>query len=642
MGITSMKVKVVVAFSIVLFLVLAGTTVSAALWSTSNTLSTTVKAANLADSCSNVTKMENAGFELPLTTQGVTTTTAVPYWKSTDPAGIEIWQSGYSGVVAPVGKQFAELNATRAGTLSQQLKTTPGQTLQWSLLHRARVGTDTMNLWIGAPGAGVLQRVITDNINSGWVRYTGAYVVPADQVLTELGFEAGATGSGDASIGNFLDDVSFGSGPCLTATSTVAKVGTGTITAGSTVQYVTTLENIGSAISSASTVGWILPGNLTIVPSSLTSADYDGTSRKISARVGVGATATAGGTIAPQSTTTFSYQATVNSTVAAQTIISYTPTVSYVNELAPTWPISTMVADAPLTVASRNADLAISSGVNPATFIVGASTPATFVFQVGNATGPSDAAGAVVRLTLPYSLGAAATGSGGSNVTRITGDNMTCALVSTNGTTSRAYDCTSTGDIPVGGGRTLNVATTIPTTATSASSFTVTGVIRSSADPTSSNNTATTTMNSSLSTSTYYKVTVAGGNGTPDCVDASYGGMESGTNLSAWTCTESEKAQQSWLFIPDGDSYRVQRLNARIYWTTTSTSRVGADMQLRSSTNENNQRWKMETQSDGTVRFISAVSSTWCMSRTNANTSYILATATCSTSAAQRFTISAW
>lgn len=65
----------------------------------------------------------------------------------------------------------------------------PGMLLYWTLAHRGRAGADVMELRIGAPGAALLQRQMTDG-NSVWGRHNGSYVVPAGQTVTRFQFGA--------------------------------------------------------------------------------------------------------------------------------------------------------------------------------------------------------------------------------------------------------------------------------------------------------------------------------------------------------------------------------------------------------------------------------------------------------------------
>ena len=161
------------------------------------------------------TALINGGFErpaIPAKSYRQLPESDVPGWETTaSDKKIEIWSTGFGGVDAPVGDQFAELNATQPSELFQTVETTPGQKLTWSLLHRARAAGatgDTMSVNIGAaaspPNA---TYTFTDTLSDGWVRHTGEYTVPAGQVRTRFGFESGPTASGSRSVGNFLDDI---------------------------------------------------------------------------------------------------------------------------------------------------------------------------------------------------------------------------------------------------------------------------------------------------------------------------------------------------------------------------------------------------------------------------------------------------
>lgn len=146
--------------------------------------------------------------------------------------------SGYniSDGSVPDGNQCAELNAEAAGTLYQDIMSTPNTQLYWKLSHRGRQGSDTMYLLV-APTKLVENTIITQkNVNdlirkilekreyyaskgyylqtitdgtSGWGSYTGNYKVPEGSYLTRMFFAAGETGSRVETVGNFIDAVSF-------------------------------------------------------------------------------------------------------------------------------------------------------------------------------------------------------------------------------------------------------------------------------------------------------------------------------------------------------------------------------------------------------------------------------------------------
>lgn len=162
--------------------------------------------------------LKNGSFETPAipnsTYRIMATTTAGVEWNNTAESNIELWSTGYSNssggkVTAANGRQLAELNANKAGTLYQDLPTTPGTTMRWHLKHRGRAGKDTMRVMVGAPGGKLEQsgpELATDN--TGWVLYTDTYKIPAGQTTTRFAFQAVKTAS-SISVGNFLDDIVF-------------------------------------------------------------------------------------------------------------------------------------------------------------------------------------------------------------------------------------------------------------------------------------------------------------------------------------------------------------------------------------------------------------------------------------------------
>ncbi len=163
----------------------------------------------------------NGSFETPVVspdTYSLLAASQVPPWQTTDGAGqIEIWGTGFLGVPASDGNAFAELNANTAGTLYQDVVSVGGESMTWSLVHRGRGGDDTMEVLIGdandadvngSTGWDSTSGPLTDGV-SAWGSHTGTYTVPAGQTCTRFAFRAVATGSGNDSIGNFLDAVEF-------------------------------------------------------------------------------------------------------------------------------------------------------------------------------------------------------------------------------------------------------------------------------------------------------------------------------------------------------------------------------------------------------------------------------------------------
>ena len=165
--------------------------------------------------------LADGGFETPVVAANTFTlfpAASVPPWQTTDGAGeIEIWGDGFLGVPASAGNAFAELNANTAGTLYQDVVSTPGATMSWSLVHRGRGGDDVMQVLIGdanvadvssATGWNFTSPDLTDGI-AAWGAHGADYVVPAGQTCTRFAMRAVSTGSGSPSVGNFLDEVSF-------------------------------------------------------------------------------------------------------------------------------------------------------------------------------------------------------------------------------------------------------------------------------------------------------------------------------------------------------------------------------------------------------------------------------------------------
>jgi len=163
----------------------------------------------------------DGGFETPVVDPGTYAeldSSLVPPWLTTDDQNdIEIWGLGFNGVPADEGNQFAELNANSPGTLYQDVVTTPGEHMTWTLAHRGRDGDDTMKVLIGnATTADVTSDTgwdyfspdLTDG-NGAWGAHTADYVVPAGQVCTRFAFRAVSAAGGNPSIGNFLDAIGF-------------------------------------------------------------------------------------------------------------------------------------------------------------------------------------------------------------------------------------------------------------------------------------------------------------------------------------------------------------------------------------------------------------------------------------------------
>jgi uncharacterized repeat protein (TIGR01451 family) len=293
--------------------------------------------------CQDVLSLDNGSFEQPPVPAGgnaLLADAAVPGWKtSASDTIIEVWSNGFLGVPSHSGTQFAELNAFESSTLYEDVATTPGQTLSWSLAHRGRSGIDTMRVIIGPPTGPFPQSGpdISDD-NTAWGIHTGSYVVPAGQTTTRFAFRAVSAASGNITVGNFIDSISFGTGPCIVADKQVQNLsGEAPARVGDTLRYSVTATNNGGTPALLTVATDALPEGVELVPGSmritagagtgpLTDAldddrgEYSATDRTVAVHLGDGATAEAGGTLQPRATTTATFDATVMAEAAGGTV----------------------------------------------------------------------------------------------------------------------------------------------------------------------------------------------------------------------------------------------------------------------------------------------------------------------------------
>lgn len=156
----------------------------------------------------------NGGFETPViaaSSYAILPTSSVNGWQTSAENFIEIWSSGFNGVPAANGNQFAELNANVPGILYQTFCLNgAGGTINWSIKHRGRSGVDQAFVKMGSTLADALASTpIVEMVdgNTAWGTYSGIYSIPVGQTQIVITFQAGYTASGSASVGNFIDDV---------------------------------------------------------------------------------------------------------------------------------------------------------------------------------------------------------------------------------------------------------------------------------------------------------------------------------------------------------------------------------------------------------------------------------------------------
>ncbi|MEZ0112070.1 putative repeat protein (TIGR01451 family) [Catenulispora sp. EB89] len=305
------------------------------------------------DACGYVpVNLVNGSFEQPVTSAGVTMVddSTVPGWNTTaSDHKIEIWRSGTNGVPSADGNQFVELNANEVSTLYQDIPTVPGTPMNWALSHRGRLGTDVMRLEIGPPGGSLIAQTpngqnstsISDG-NTAWGHYTGSYTVPSGQTVTRFAFVSVSSTGGNNSIGNFLDNIVFGSPGCLKPTKTVADVqGNSPARRGDTLAYTISANNPGNTQTTGSYINDVIPANTAFVPGSIKLISPTGVATAVSdangfvggaikVAVGTGGPPTAGGVVQPGETWKVSFQVTVNAAAPAGTTIANSATATWI------------------------------------------------------------------------------------------------------------------------------------------------------------------------------------------------------------------------------------------------------------------------------------------------------------------------
>jgi hypothetical protein len=200
---------------------------------------------------------------------------------------------------------------------------------------------------------------------AGWVRYSGTYTVPSTQapgVKTRFALVPGTTTSTrpgetvtNGSVGNLVDDISFGTGPCLDTSSMIANLNTSKagLEPGDTAVVTTTISNLGTGVAS----GVVLTLPISSTVGSVSNVQIDGAAAgtratlsgsTLTVRVGTGASASAGGTVDSSSSIVVSYRAVVTGALGG--VVSTTPQLAYGDALYPGWPLARTGATVTVTI----------------------------------------------------------------------------------------------------------------------------------------------------------------------------------------------------------------------------------------------------------------------------------------------------
>ncbi len=427
--------------------------------------------------CSSAVALINGGFEQPAIGNGSYANVrdnSVPGWSTTATDRlVEFWR-GFNGVPAGTGSQHVELNATQSSMLYQDVPTMPGQTLRWELQHRGRAGIDTMAVKIGRPGGLLVSQGDLRDGTAAWGTHASVYTVPPGQTVTRFGFEAVSTGSGNPTVGNFLDSISFGTGACVVATTSVTTpTGGANARVGDLLTYGVTAANGGGNPAQGTTVTAQLPTGASFVPGSIRAstdrstvsysdgagddaAEYDPATRTVRVRVGNDAGSTIGGTVPAGESRSVSYQVRVDRDAAESTLTAAAST-GFRDPLGGTQRTST--SNAVRTTVGASADLAAEVELATGALLAGA--PVEYTVRLRN-DGLSPAVSSRLVLTLPATLTeVAATAPDG--VCSVTAPTVTCDFSTVPASAKRAVALT--GTVPAG--ETAGTQYTVSATASS-------------------------------------------------------------------------------------------------------------------------------------------------------------------------------
>ena len=172
----------------------------------------------------------NADFEsnlaIPLGTMLLVNQNSFQCWRTSATDGIiEVWTNGTENTYAYSGTQFVELNANQVSTLFQNISVIPGSSVNVSFAHRGRFsGTDVMRVEVGPFGGPYVSLGNFSATPSAWVFNSVNYTFPNNGVTNyTIRFVSVSSGSGNLTVGNFIDAVSITGLGCssLPATSNV-------------------------------------------------------------------------------------------------------------------------------------------------------------------------------------------------------------------------------------------------------------------------------------------------------------------------------------------------------------------------------------------------------------------------------------
>ncbi len=268
----------------------------------------------------------NPGFESPALTAPsaaagcykLLSETLVPGWTTTHPVGadggtctapvgpngplMEMWRTNFNGVPARSGLNFVELNAAASSRMYQNVCVLNNDIIAWRFSHRGRgsatvrdvmdynIGASVPIVRVGTTSNGAFDTPVasqgTANAptlgGNGWVDYTGSFTYAGATGTTSMGFESISAGSGNNTIGNFLDNIQIELRPFVefvqtgSSTPESASGNLPTLRVNGTVfsPFTVTVQIVGG--SAALGTDYTTPGNSATLTITVPVGQYDG------------------------------------------------------------------------------------------------------------------------------------------------------------------------------------------------------------------------------------------------------------------------------------------------------------------------------------------------------------------------------
>jgi uncharacterized repeat protein (TIGR01451 family) len=370
-----------------------------------------------------IAALQNTGFEAPVIADAQRKNAngnTVPGWFGSGPDhAVTLVSNGYQSVNAASGRQFAELGPDQK--LIQDLVTAPGETLSWSLMHRALRGQASVKVLIGAPGEdGAEQQTVSDG-SEAWTRHNGTYDVPLRQTITRL------TIVGTGTIANLLDDVTFGSSACTETFSSVAP--TAPVAVEDVVTQAVIIRNGGGSPTVEMVVSAVIPEGLEYIENSAGPDGVYGFQPRMLLIKPVG-DGVAPGIILPGESVIVSWQMRVRPEASNQTL--HTPVIVRTVDLLG---VSRETRTNQVAVIVRpSADIQISQAFSPALVAPGAATTLT---MIARNEGPAAANGVTIIEQIPEGATLTQPAPFGCNATTRT---VTCVVGTLEANDSRVWD----------------------------------------------------------------------------------------------------------------------------------------------------------------------------------------------------------